>query len=297
VLSLRHVVLLGLLGLGCDETITGQQPVGGSVDTEAEIQRYLRRAYLDLSGSAPTDEDLATATTRLQDAGNTALERGVLVDELIAKPEFADLWVEELENTIFGGNNLEAQYDLICGLVRGIDTACMSCTETDSCACTCPTMETYRSEREQLRQSPADFGGDITSSEIERRYALALGYYLLSGAPENRTRILFEDFVGRTAELDEVENGRAMIVGTFIPGSPAGLLFHRHGATYEDLIDILFDSEIYREAMVRKVFERYLARTPTPVELVHFVSTLDAEDPDLRSVVRAVVSSREYFEQ
>jgi hypothetical protein len=49
--------------------------------------------------------------------------------------------------------------------------------------------------------------------------------------------------------------------------------------------------------MVRRVFERYLARSPSANELAHFVSTLDANDPDARGLVRAVVSSREYFAQ
>ena len=74
-------------------------------------------------------------------------------------------------------------------------------------------------------------------------------------------------------------------------------MFHRHGSDYADLIDIVFDSEVYREAIVRRVFGRYLAREPSSVELAHFVSTLDAAKPDVRGVVRAVLSSREYFEQ
>jgi hypothetical protein len=45
------------------------------------------------------------------------------------------------------------------------------------------------------------------------------------------------------------------------------------------------------------VFDRYLARSPSATELTHFVDTLDATDPDLRGVARAVVSSREYFDQ
>jgi hypothetical protein len=88
-----------------------------------------------------------------------------------------------------------------------------------------------------------------------------------------------------------------MIVGSLFPGSPAGLLFHRYGSSYADLVDIVFDSEVYREAMVRRVFDRYLSRSPTSVELAHFVSTLDATDPDARDLVRAVLSSREYFAQ
>ena len=40
-----------------------------------------------------------------------------------------------------------------------------------------------------------------------------------------------------------------------------------------------------------------VTHSPSPAELVHFVATLDAAEPDLRGVVRAVVSSREYFDQ
>jgi len=123
------------------------------------------------------------------------------------------------------------------------------------------------------------------------------GYFALAGTPEARVTALFDDFLARTAEPDEVENGRSMIFGSILPGSPAGLVFHRHGASYADLIDIVFRSEVYREAMVRRVFDRYLARSPSANELAHFVSTFDANDPDVRGLVRAVVSSREYFAQ
>ena len=109
-------------------------------------------------------------------------------------------------------------------------------------------------------------------------------------------RALFDDFLARPAEPDEIENGRAMIIGAFFPTSPAGLMFHRHGSNYDELIDIVFDSEIYREAMVAMVFDRYLARAPSPAERAHFVSVLDPAMPDARPVIEAVLTSREYFD-
>jgi len=291
----RHVVLLCLAA--CNETHGGQQPIGGAVDTEAEIQRYLRHAYLDLNGRAPTDQELASSTSRLQAAGNTAVARGELVGELLDTSEFATVWIEELENSIFGGNTLEEQYGVVCGIIRGTDPACLSCTEVDPCACQCPTLAVYDVERANLRLTPIEFADGEPSSALERRYAAAAGYFVLTGSPEARVRTLFDDFMSRPAEADEVENGRAMIFGALLPESPAGLLFHRYGASYADLVDIVFGSEIYRESLVRRVFERYLARSAAPLELAHFTSTLDATDPDLRDIVRAVVSSREYFEQ
>lgn len=286
------------IGAGaCGDTVGGNKPVGKAVDTDAQLQRYLRRAYLDLSGHGPSDAELGDATARLRDANTTAAARGELVDDLIAKDAFAKQWSSELENAIFGGNSVDQQYTMVCNLVRGTTPACMSCTQADACTCPCAQLAALGTERTQLRSSASDFLGGTKSAPIERRYAMARAYFALAGSPEARVTALFDDFLARTAEPDEVENGRAMIFGSILPGSPAGLLFHRHGASYADLIDIVFHSEVYREAMVRRVFERYLARSPSAVELAHFVSTLDATDPDARGLVRAVVSSREYFAQ
>jgi len=296
VLQPRHVVALLCLA-ACNDTRGGQQPIGGAVDTEAAIQRYLRHVYLDLNGRAPTDTELGLSTTRLQVAGNTATARGELVGELIASSEYATVWTEELENSIFGGNTLEEQYDTICGIIRGTDPACLSCSLADACACQCPSLTVYNDERANLRLIPIEFADGSASSELERQYAAAFGYFALAGTPETRVRTLFDDFLSRPAEADEIENGRSMIFGAILPDSPAGLLFHRLGASYADLVDIMFSSEVYRESIVRRVFERYLARAAVSVELAHFTATLDATEPDLRDVVRAVTSSREYFDQ
>jgi len=291
-------LLLGACALaGCDSRVDHNKPVGTAVDTDAQIERYVRRAYLDLSGHTPTDADVAAGLQRLRDAGNTAVARGALVDDLLGRDTFSKVWLEELENGIFGGNSLEQQYALVCGIIRGTTPACMSCTNTDSCACSCPQLTPLATERSGLQTAAADFMGGTASSAIERRYATAEAYYALTNGSDARVKALFDDFLGRTAEADEVENGRGMINGSLIAGSPSGLLFHRTGATYADLLDIVFTSEIYREAIVRRVFDRYLARSPSPAELAHFVTTLDATKPDLRGVVRAVLSSREYFAQ
>jgi hypothetical protein len=294
----RSVCVFAVLGAAaCGDTVGGNKPVGKQVDSDAQIQRYLRRAYLDLAGHVPSDSELGAATTRLRDAGNTATARGALVDDLIAQDGFAKAWFDELETSIFGGASLDQQYALVCGIIRGISPPCMACREADACACACPQLQPLATERAQLRTSAADLRSGTRSSVIERRYAMATAYFAIAGSPENRVTALFDDFLARTAEPDEIENGRAMIIGALFPPAPAGLLFHRLGGTYADLVDIVFSSEVYREAMVRRAFDRYLARSPTAPELAHFVSTLDATDPDARGLVRAVVSSREYFDQ
>ena len=91
-----------------------------------------------------------------------------------------------------------------------------------------------------------------------------------------------------------MRNARALIFGSIVEGTPAGLLFHRHGATYEDLIDIIFTSEPYRDAVVGGAFQRFLGRPARPAELIVFTPTA-ASAGDVRPVVQAIVSSGEYF--
>lgn len=298
-MQLRTLVLITTLAAACDSTVSGNQPVGGSVDTEAELQRFLRRANLDLAGKQPDQAVLDAATLRLRDAGNTPGARGELVAEMLATPAFTDLWVEELENGIFGGSTVDQHYLFVCALVRAGDAACNACTETDACLCACPQLDVLEAERTMLRTSAADLASGTSTSALEQRYAMARGYFALSPSPEGRVTALFDDFLARAPEPDELENGRSMVIfqDGFLNGAPVGLLFHRHATNYADMIDIIFGSEVYREAMVRRAFERYLARSPSPAELAHFTTTLDANEPDMRPLVQAIVSSREYFEQ
>src|SRR5262245_3880355 len=75
------ICLVALGAVACGDTVGGNKPVGKQVDSEAQIQRFLRRTYLDLSGHVPSDSELTGATARLRDAGNTATARGGLVDD------------------------------------------------------------------------------------------------------------------------------------------------------------------------------------------------------------------------
>jgi len=204
--------------VACNDTQSGNQPVGGQVDSAAAVERYVRHATLDLSGSPPADADLQATAGQLRGQGNTAAARGTFVDGLIANAAFPKTWIEELENGIFGGNTLDNQYALICSILRSSTQDCLSCTAADSCTCTCPEIAPLLTERTQLRMNASDLGGGTASSAIERRYALAEGYYALAGSPEGRVKNLFTDFLARTAEPDEIENGRAMILGQIIPG-------------------------------------------------------------------------------
>lgn len=279
----------------CDATVGGNVPVGGDEATEASLQRFVRRAHLDLAGAPPDEATLAADVAAVRGSTNPPAARRALVQRLMGEPAWATVWVEELENRVLGGETLEGRYQFLCSIIRNDDEACRGCTAADPCDCACPVLTTLAAERAGLTTTTADLRAGAATSAIERRYALAIGYYALAGSPEARARNLFDDFLGRPAEAEEIEAARAMIIGGLNAG-PSGLLFQRLGGTYDQLLDIVWGSEVYREAIVTAVFERYLARRPSPAERAHFVATLSASAPDARPLIEAVLSSKEYFE-
>jgi hypothetical protein len=295
----RAVWLIAFVASACDSTVDGQHPVGGDVPTVAELERYVRRLHLDLAARPPSDDELATQRQQIADANNSVAARRALAEELIATPAWADTYVAELENRFFGGDTIDGQYDFVCFINRDVPPCdlCAPPEPDDVCGnCDCPVLVDLAAERASLSAAAADLAAGATTSSIERRFADTNGFQALLGTPEAVGSSLIEVFLGRIPQAEELVNAAAMIRGALAAGAPAGLLYHRHGSNYADLIDIIFTSEIYREAMVTGAFERYLGRPPSSQELRHFAASIDATNPDLRPVIVAITSSREYFQ-
>jgi len=285
--------------LACDSTESGLKPVGGEQVLPAEVERFVRRAHLDMVAKAATDDFVSEKRDAIIAGGNTAAVRAEVATELIATPEWATAFAEELEQRTFAGDGYDFAYNFLCGQARG-NPGCSDCTANqDPCqGCTCTQVTTLLEERTGLENIGADLAsGDATTGEVERRVAASQGYRFGRSIPGLATN-LFEHFLDRVAEADELANASALIVGfVAAQGNAAGLLFHRHGSNYVDLIDILFTSELYREAVVSRTFERLLGREPSPAEIAHFIKDLDPDAVSSVDVTNAIVSSGEYFNQ
>jgi hypothetical protein len=283
---------------GCSRQ-DGNIPVGQDGPGEVEQQRYLRRLHIDLTGATPSDELVARGIDELAAEGNSAATRKSIAQALMQEAAFAEVFVGELENRAFEGESIDGRYNFACFVFRTLDCAneCGDPADGDPCAsCNCSVLPMLLAEREDLLKTTVDFAAGETGASVERRFAVTNGFRFPLG-PDAVAGLLFETFLGRPVEPEEQRNASKMVSGSFIPGSPAGLLFHEHGADYGELIDIVFGSEPYRDAAVDRVFLRYLGRRATAAELRHFTADLDAAEPDVRSVIEAVVSSQEYFGQ
>jgi hypothetical protein len=295
-------ILCALAALGlcaCEDTRSGFAPVLGDEVTTAEKERFARRLHLDLTGLPPTPDQTAELIRRLDEEGNTAETRGAVAAGIIASPEAASFYLTETGTTAFSGSSVAIGYYVVCEIQRAMDPACGSCDEADPCECTCPAISAYAAEESAYLALAQDLGsgGDTTTSDIERTLCQSAPFLYYGTSPEGISTQVFQLLLGRPPEADELKNARFMTLGSYLPGSPSGVLFHQPGESYEDLLDIVIGSEVYRDAMVTRTFQRYLGRRPSGDELRSFSASLDAERPDLRPLVQAVVSSSEYFQQ
>ncbi len=292
------ITLAALGGLACGDTHGPFHAAGQAAPSALEEERFVMRLHLDLTGQKPDAATVTTALERLSREGNTADTRAAIAADLVTTDAFAELWVEDIETDAFGGARREDVYDLFCSVFLTIEPSCEACVfdGVDFCACDCDTVRDLYAEREALRALPADLQTGAASVDVDRRIASSLAFQFNGGSGEGIAAALFDAFLGRPPEPEEIRNVRALVLGDGIPNM-AGLLFHRSGRDYGDLVDIVFDSEPYRDAAVNRVFFRYLGRFATPAELTHFSGGLDREAPDVRHLVVSVASSREYFEQ
>jgi hypothetical protein len=267
--------------------------------TPAQKERFARRIHLDLTGLPPEPDAQQALLRRLDEEGNTAEVRAAVASEILASPAARSLLVAEMTEAAYSGQTLDVGYELVCDVAIFMDAECGACDYDGACACDCPQIQGFAKEREALEALVASLAADggARTSDIERALSASSPFLFNNTSAEGIARQVFQVFLGRPPEPDEMRNARFMIFGTFVPPAPSGLLFHRHGGSYEDLLDIVFESEVYREALVGRVFSRYLGRRPTSDELRFFSGSLDAERPDARALIQAVVSSSEYFHQ
>lgn len=296
--ELASLLLATLPLVGCTDREDGLIPVGGNEGDSVRQERFIKRLHLDLIGELPDEAETSAAVARLGEGAGPAA-RAAIADELLADPRFAALFVLNVEGRVFGGATALDNYADACPDIQAEEPECAACEPSEDCGgCSCPPLASLFEEREGLMAAAEDLAvGRATTGDIERRYGASQIFTYYTESPEAIANNLFVVFLGRPAEPYEVKNAAAMVLGTFEPGSPAGLLFHRPGGSYQDLVDIVFTSEVYREAAVNSVFLSYLGRNATSDERSHFVAGLDPASPDVRPVIRAVVSSGEYFSQ
>lgn len=245
------------------------------------VENYVTKAYISALGRQPTSEEKQRGEDLLMASSLSDSSRKVFIDQILALEEFNqnsyklaraellnNLDTAEIGQQLYVFNFLlqDPQYALFHDVIR---------------------QEIARLE--QLRVIPADMAsGMLTIEGMLRRCVNNSFYDNINMGSENFVVSNFQHFLLRYPTQAELEEGKKMV-----DGFEAALLL-QSGSSKQDFITILFNSDNFKEGMVRKLFMRYLFRNPTNEELYLFTSLYRTSGSSYKELTKTIMITDEY---
>lgn len=139
-----------------------------------------------------------------------------------------------------------------------------------------------------FRAIPAEMANNTLSVEgMLRRCVNTKFYDDINMGTENFVVSNFQNFLLRYPSNAELEQGSEMVDGF------QGILFLQLGFTKQDFMDIIFNSDNFKEGRVRYLFKKYLFREPTSEEMFQFTEKYRNSN-SFKSLLTEVMITKEY---
>jgi len=255
---LVYLLLAGLFLQSCkkDEltTVTGNKAPPDPTVASVTVENYITRTYILVLGREPNDVELSSAKSQLVAADLDSSSRYQFLNQVFAKPEYLphvyeQYRVDMLNNTdtteftnwitIFQFFLLDSTYQYLW-----------------------PTLQFEIARLDSMRQAFNEFThGTIPLSELHRRICNNYIYDQINMGSANFVLSTFQHLLNRNPTNAEQISGISMV-----EGSNANL-FLQSGNSKPDYLAILTGNNNYYEAQLVLLYQRYLHRNPTTLEM------------------------------
>jgi hypothetical protein len=140
----------------------------------------------------------------------------------------------------------------------------------------------------QLQAVPQQMANGTLSIEGMLRRCVNNSFYDdINMGSENFVVSNFQHFLLRYPTISELEQGKLMVDGF------EGTLLFKVGNSKNDFIDIIFNSDNFKEGIVRKLFTRYLFRIPTNDEVFVFTEKYKSSG-SYKELTKEIMTTDEY---
>ena len=246
-------------------------PAGAPRVSDAALEQFVFRAYVDLVGTAPTAEQLAARTADLRAGGAAPETRAALVDDLQTGPDYDSAYALNLyqgAKAHFLENFPDAEIErAFVGLGGPDDDARLRA----------------------LLAWPDDYlAGAADLRDLQRAAVYNLVYDRINMGSFNLVRATFDNLLWRFPTDAEFAAGFEMV-----ERGEERELFGFSGSGKADYVDIVVRSEEALEGIVIWQYELLLARRPTAAETLAHLDALRASG-DVTALQRALMQSDEY---
>ena len=245
------------------------------------INNYVNRVYVSVLGREASESEKNTGYNLLRQNNLSNASRSQFLDQVFSSgnylPHLYDFARTELLNNL---DTAEITFYLSIFNLYLTDTAYQLYWSTFI----------YEIERlDSLQRVPADLTNNLLDiSHLHKRCANNYFYDQINMGTENFVVSCFQHFLNRYPTENELSESKKMVDGT-----PA-ILFLESGQTKADFINIFFSSRDYQEGLAINLYNRYLLRNPTSIEMGNALQAFSSTH-DYVQMQKDILSTNEYI--
>jgi len=245
------------------------------------INNYVNRVYVAVLGREASSSEKSAGFNVLRDNNLSNESRSQFLDQVFSS-----------------GNYLPHLYDFArTELLNNLDTADITfylfifnlylADSTYQLYWDMFTQEIVRLD--SLQRVPSDLANHLIDvTYLHRRCVNNYFYDQINMGTENFVVSCFQHFLNRYPTENELTEGKKMV-----DGAPA-ILFLQSGQTKTEFIDIFFSSKDYHEGLAINLYQRYLLRNPTSIEMGNAAQAF-SNTHDYVQMQKDILSTNEYI--
>ncbi|MBK8441901.1 MAG: hypothetical protein IPL35_00150 [Sphingobacteriales bacterium] len=232
-------------------------------------------------GRKPSDIEYTTVFEILNRNNCSVADREAVIDLLFAHPDYR-LWQYRQENNQLLNN---ATADEIAYHIAEVESEINN-----------PDLSEVLIENQKelqrlylLRDALDDYTkGNINIIELHRRLVSTRIFFFSKGFGKDWINSVFEYFLKRLATEKEADAGGSIFFGY------QSVLFLQSGTSFDELLQIFFNSDAYFIAQVRSLYQKYLFREPANEELLPLLQSYQS-NLDREALLKTILLSNEYL--
>jgi len=237
-----------------EKVVSGNQVLPDSTIDRVVIENYVNKVYISALGREPDSVEFNAGLNLLLSQNLSMGSRDQFLDNVLAHQEFKDKFLErERINLLQGLDTAEITQRILIYQLLLTDTSYMLFWNDIQ-------MEINRLD--EMKEIPDSLAANVISyKEAQRRYIDNSFYDELNMGSFNFVVSLFQHFLNRYPTQNEINAGVNMVNGI------SSVIFLTAGQSKRDFENIFFNSTDFYEGEVRGLYQQYLFRTPTSIEM------------------------------
>jgi len=277
------LIVISCFFIACEkeEVISGNEAPPDQTVENVTISNYVNRVYVSVLGREATASEKDAGFNLLRQNNISVSSRSQFLDQVFSeseyKPHLYDFARVELLNNL---DTAEITYWIYLFNLLLTDTAYAQVYDV---------IEHEIERLDTLQRVPSDLSNNIIDIEyLHRRCVNNYFYDQINMGSENFVVSCFQHFLNRYPTAEELSEGKKMV-----DGLPA-ILFLQSGQSKDDFINIFFTSLDYYEGLAINLYQRFLLRNPSSIEMGSASQAFD-DTHDYVQMQKNILSTNEYI--